>query len=370
MSAEYEENKSKAHVLVIGGGWGGAHCCQQLRKHGIKFTLVDPRSFLYHNFASVRAVVQPDLTKKLTFEYKTTFGDSFVQGKVLQVDLEAKTATLDSGRTINFTKVVFATGAMGPFPGNTEQTEVAGLVEEMSGAARELEKADTVVIIGGGAVGTELAAEVREVYKDKKIVIIHSRKGLASDSMGQKLQDNLKYICDNMKIEVKLGVKVTNLGEITPNKFMKQIVKIDSGEELDADFVFTCIGMKIQTELSSQVFDLNELGHIKVLPDLRVAGHEDAYAIGDCCDWKQEKMAAHAADHGTLVANNINLVLGGKEPMEYKPAFTGMVVTMGSNDGAGVFNGWCLPAFVVSRLKGRNNMFLHKSEELMKPIQP
>lgn len=367
MSAEYEENKSKAHVLVIGGGWGGAHCCQQLRKHGIKFTLVDQRSFLYHNFASVRAVVQPDLTERLTFDYKTTFGDSFVKGKVLQVNLGAKTATLDSGRTVNFTKVVFATGAKGPFPGNTEQTEVAALLEEMSDAARDLEKAATVVIIGGGAVGTELAAEVRDVYKDKKIVIIHSRQGLASDSMGHKLQDTLKSICDNMDIEVKLGVRVTNLGEITPNKFMKQTVKIDSGEEFDADYVFTCVGIKIQTELSSQVFDLNELGHIKVLPDLRVAGHEDAYAIGDCCDFKQEKMAAHAADHGTLVADNINLVLGGKDAMEYKPRFTGMVVTMGANDGAGVYNGWALPSFVVSRLKGKNNMFLHKSQELMKP---
>ena len=367
MSAEYEENKSNAHVLVIGGGWGGAHCCQQLRKHGIKFTLVDQRSFLYHNFASVRAVVQPELTEKLTFDYKTTFGESFVQGKVLQVDLGGKTATLDNGRTISFTKVVFATGAMGPFPGNTEQTEAAALVEEMSAAAKELEKAATVVIIGGGAVGTELAAEVREVYEDKKIVIIHSRKGLASDSMGQKLQDNLKYICDNMNIEVKLGSRVTNLGAITPNKLMKQIVKIDSGEELDADFVFTCIGMKIQTDLSSKVFDLNELGHIKVLPDLRVVDQEDAYAIGDCCDFKQEKMAAHAADHGKLVADNINLVLGGKEPKEYKPAFTGMVVTMGSNDGAGVYNGWSLPACVVSRLKGRNNMFLFKTQELMRP---
>ena len=365
MSAEYEENKSKAHVLVIGGGWAGAHCCQQLRKHGIKFTLVDQRSFLYHNFASVRAVVQPDLTERLTFDYKTTFGDSFVQGKVQQVDLGAKTAKLESGQTINFTKVVFATGAMGPFPGNTKQTEAAALVEENRAAARELEKADTVVIIGGGAVGTELAAEVRDVYKDKKIIIVHSRQGLASDSMGQKLQDNLKSICDNMNIEVRLGARVTNLGEITPNQLAKQVVKIDSGEELNADYVFTCIGMKIQTELSSQLFDLNEMGHIKVLPDLRVVGQEDAYAIGDCCDFKQEKMAAHAADHGKLVADNINLVLGGQEPREYKPAFTGMVVTMGANDGAGVYNGWALPACVVSRLKGRNNMFLHKTRRLM-----
>ena len=32
MSEDYEVNKNKAHVLVIGGGFGGASCCQQLHK--------------------------------------------------------------------------------------------------------------------------------------------------------------------------------------------------------------------------------------------------------------------------------------------------------------------------------------------------
>ena len=46
---------------------------------------------------------------------------------------------------------------------------------------------------------------------------------------------------------------------------------------------------------------------------LSLSGQEDAYAIGDCCDYDQEKMAAHAGDHGTLVADNINLALGGRK---------------------------------------------------------
>ena len=46
------------------------------------------------------------------------------QGTVTAVDLEAKKATLSSGEAVEFTKVVFATGALFPFPGGTEQVSV------------------------------------------------------------------------------------------------------------------------------------------------------------------------------------------------------------------------------------------------------
>ena len=80
------------------------------------------------------------------------------QDMVDSVDLEAKKAKLSSsgGKEVEFTVVVFATGAEGPFPGDTRQTEVEPLLKEMSEAADELEKADSVAIVGGGPVGIGL----------------------------------------------------------------------------------------------------------------------------------------------------------------------------------------------------------------------
>jgi NADH dehydrogenase FAD-containing subunit len=366
---EHEENKSKAHVLVIGGGFGGAHCCQALKKHGLKFTLVDAKSFMYHHLASVRAVVTPDLTKSLVFDYKKTFGDSFVQGMVVSVSLADKKADLDTGEEISFTKVVFAVGGTGPFPGNSKQTEVDALCKEMEEAGSDLEKAETVVICGGGAVGTELAGEIRDRYADKKIIIVHSRQRLVSDSMGTKLQNNLKCILEGMNVELRFGCRVSNLKELTANKHVKQTVKIEDGENIEADFVFKCIGMKTRTEVTSALFDLNDMGQVKVQSDLRVVGQEDAYAIGDCCGYEQEKMAAHAEDHGILVAENINLALAGKDGKAYVPRFTGMVVTVGKGGGAGVYNGWSIPSFVVAKIKGKSHMFLDMTGALMKPVE-
>ena len=52
-------------------------------RHGIDFTLVDPKAFFYHKLASVRAVVRPELTGKLALDYKETFGDKFIQEQIM-----------------------------------------------------------------------------------------------------------------------------------------------------------------------------------------------------------------------------------------------------------------------------------------------
>ena len=72
----------------------------------------------------------------------------------------------------------------------------------------------------------ELAGEIRDAYKFKKIVIVHSRKGLASDAMGEKFQEKLKSTCEKLEIELKLGEKVTNLEDVVSNKCKRQTLKL------------------------------------------------------------------------------------------------------------------------------------------------
>ena len=56
-------------VVVVGGGYGGTRLCRQLQKAGATFTLIDPKSYLYHNVASVRAVVDTSTSEK-TFSFR------------------------------------------------------------------------------------------------------------------------------------------------------------------------------------------------------------------------------------------------------------------------------------------------------------
>ena len=55
-------------------------------------------------------------------------------------------------------------------------------------------------------------------FKFKKIIIVHSGVGLASDAMGHKFQEKIKSICERLEIELRLGEWVTNLEEVLPNR--------------------------------------------------------------------------------------------------------------------------------------------------------
>ena len=60
-------------------------------------------------------------------------------------------------------------------------------------------------------------------------------------------------------------------------------------------------------------------GAIKVDEYLRVEGEEDIYAIGDCCNSPNIKLAYAAAEQAKLLISNIQARLSGKKQKPWKP---------------------------------------------------
>ena len=74
-------------------------------------------------------------------DFKASFGDSFIQGKVTNVDLEGKVVTLESGKTVNYTDLVIAVGNTGPFPSipNDNQNAQADFTEACRQLSQEVQ---------------------------------------------------------------------------------------------------------------------------------------------------------------------------------------------------------------------------------------
>ena len=51
---------------------------------------------------------------------------------------------------------------------------------------------------------------------------------------------------------------------------------------------------------------------------LQLSGHTNIFAVGDCCDTPEHKMAAFAGAHGETVARNIIKEVMGCSPAPYK----------------------------------------------------
>ena len=100
-------------LLII----SGIICTQaaaELLKVGVAFTLVDPKEYFHHCVGALRAAVNPgnfldqhissqsshyysEYTPKTAIPFREAFGDSFVQGSVVSLDLENHKAMLEGG---------------------------------------------------------------------------------------------------------------------------------------------------------------------------------------------------------------------------------------------------------------------------------
>lgn len=361
------------HVVVVGGGFGGIAAAQRLKYHAINFTLIDVRDAFHHNVAALRASVQPGFAKKTFIPYKETFGENFVQGKVAKVDTDGRLVVLDDGREISYTHLILCTGTDGPFPGKfTSVASYQTAVEAYENFIKEVESAESVVVIGGGSTGVEMAAELKTEYPNKKVILIHSHIALADSELLPSVRQQAKDVLLEKGVELVLGQKVPNLKELHLNATQKDmVIKTDKGTEITTDLIICCTGNRINSGAykSTMGESLAQNGALKVNEHLQVRGYDRVYAVGDCADVNEPKMAYHAGLHAEVAVNNIVNSLTGKALVSYRTGNVTMLLAMGHDDGVGQFNGYKLPRFLVTQGKSKG-LLLWKSWKDMGQTSP
>ncbi|XP_008320791.1 ferroptosis suppressor protein 1 [Cynoglossus semilaevis] len=359
-----QSSVNDVHVVVVGGGFGGITAAQHLKSQGLKFTLIDMRDAFHHNVAALRASVQPGFAQRTFIPYAETFGDSFVQGRVDRVDTARQTVCLQGGTEMFFSHLILCTGTDGSFPGkyNTVASYHTA-IQTYENLVKQIQAADSVLVVGGGASGVEMAAEIKTEYPEKKVVLVHSRIGLADPELLPSVRQEAKEVLLRKGVELLLGHKVNSLSELRLNKTHKNtVVTTDKGETLITELVINCSGLRINSEAYKEELSgcMSNSGALKVNQHLQVLGFTNIFAIGDCADIKEPKMAYHAQLHASVAVNNIICGLSGKQLTSYHTGNVTMLLAMGRDDGVGQFNAVKLPRFLVVLGKSRD-LLLWKS---------
>ncbi|NXG28847.1 AIFM2 factor, partial [Dromaius novaehollandiae] len=166
--------------------------------------------------------------------------------------------------------------------------------------------------------------------------------------------------------------RVSNLENFTLNQFHKDmVVRTEKGTEITADMVILCTGIKINSSAYASAFGdkLASNGALKVNQYLQLEGYENIYAIGDCADLKEPKMAYHAGLHANIVVTNIINSLTHKSLKTYQPGSLTFLLSMGRNDGVGQINGCYVGRLLVTIAKSRD-LFVSKSWKTMGQTMP
>uniref|UniRef100_A0A8B9R5R8 Ferroptosis suppressor protein 1 n=1 Tax=Anas platyrhynchos TaxID=8839 RepID=A0A8B9R5R8_ANAPL len=359
-------------VVIVGGGFGGTAAASQLKAWAVPFVLVDMRDAFHHNVAALRASVESGFARKTFISYAATFGDSFQQGRVVGIDPARQQVLLSDGEELHYSHLILATGSDGPFPGKFNKViDMESAIQAYEDMVKEIEKAERILVVGGGAAGVEMAAEIKTEHPAKEVTLIHSKIALADTELLHSVRQEVKEILLRKGVRLLLGERVSNVENLTTNQFRKDmVVRTEKGTEVAADMVILCTGIKINSSAYASAFGNWQATEPCALTEhLQLQGHENIYAIGDCADLREPKMAYHAGLHANVVVTNIINSLTHKPLKTYQPGSLTFLLSMGKNDGVGQVNGYYVGRLLVTIAKSRD-LFVSKSWKTMGQTMP
>ncbi|KAF9528291.1 hypothetical protein CPB83DRAFT_876076 [Crepidotus variabilis] len=317
------DNSTKRSVVIVGGGFAGIGLFNILEKtldpQTTSITLITPRAYFVHLPAVLRMIVtaDEDLEDKILLPLTERFNQSnkrVVLGKVASItdDTEDGFVTLENGEQVGYTVLALATGSNWEgclnFPDGI--SEVRRHDKEWR---TRFANAKSIVLVGGGGIGFELAGEIMDDWPEKKVTIVHSKPLLLNDTYPNNWRKSVNENIEKRGVELVLNDRILD----PVPKGGKVITQ--NGLTLDADLVIPTRGPKPNTQFIGESLGpntLNSFGEVKVLPTFQVLGFPRIFAIGDIVDVKEQKSARKGSKHCKISANNIKVILAEGTTLE------------------------------------------------------
>ena len=367
-------------VVIIGGGYGGINVARQLDDVA-SVVLVEPKDAFVHNVAALRALVNPAWLPRIYLPY----GGLLSHGRVAAdraVKVDAGRVVLASGEELPADYLVLATGSSYPFPAKSDVDRTADAHEKTLGTHAALAAAARVLLVGAGAVGIELAGEIKAVWPSKQVTLVNVAGDVLGGPFRADLKAELRRQLAALGVQVLLGSPLRAAPPTEPGELRTFTVVTQAGTGVTADIWFRCYGvLPVSDYLAGGLAAARGAdGHIEVTPTLQVTGQDRVFALGDVST-ADRKVAGAASRQAAIVAANIRALIeagpdataagaGAPELSRYEAAPPGIVVPIGPEGGSGQRpgSGELLPPEMVAQLKGRDMMVARYAEMLGVPV--
>lgn len=337
-------------VVIVGGGFAGVYCAQELLKRGASVTLVSETNHftftpLLHEVATGSLIAYD-----ATFEYESFFHSKrfrFVRGKATGIDRQAREVLVGDER-IAYRVLVLATGSTTNVY-TIKGTQHAYTLKSIEDAvklkrailtrAQDADRHVAVTVVGGGPTGLELIFDIHQMLRDLKrksraadydLRLIHATDTFCKGG-GDRIQGYIARALKRTKIEVVCQALAT---EITSDSV------VTSAGTFHSDVTVLVAGVRPNTDFLKGFFTLDPQGHVPVAVTLRSLEDPHVFALGDLITidgTPPPKLAQTAVRQAKVAADNI-VALGKDERAVlrgYRPTVIGMLFSLGYGDGVG-----------------------------------
>ncbi|XP_015876454.3 uncharacterized protein LOC107413099 isoform X1 [Ziziphus jujuba] len=315
----------KNRVVIVGGGIGGAFVACSLQ-FCADVVLVDQKEYFEIPWGSLRSMVDPSFAERLAINHSDYLPNARIVASSA-TDITENDVVTEDGQSLPYDYLVIATGHVNSVPRTRAER-----LSQYQAVSEEIKSANTILIVGGGPTGVELAGEIVYDFPEKKVVLVHRGPRLL-EFIGFKASQKALAWLTSKKVEVILDQSI-DMGNISDG-----VVQTSAGETIKVDCHFDCTGKPMGSSwlrgtVLEDSLDIN--GRLMVDENLRVRGHKNVFGIGDITDIKEIKQGYLAQRHAQTTVTNLKLLLtGGKEScmVTYKTSINMAIISLGRKDG-------------------------------------
>ncbi|KAF4634396.1 hypothetical protein G7Y89_g3697 [Cudoniella acicularis] len=293
-----------------------------------KITLLDARDGFFgaplaHSFKdfSPKAWIPFSSVPELQRENVT-----ILQGEALKVDPDLKTLTylpsssLKEEVRFSYDYLVVATGLQRTWPALPRALSKPQYLRDSDAHINNLRKSEGIVIVGGGAVGIETAAEIKSRHPSKDVTLVHSRgELLSSEALPSEFKSKVLEVLTSTGVKVILGKRMVGIRELADETAGNiQQLDLSDGTKISADVVIqtTSTATPSTSFLPKEVLDENNF--VKIGPAAQfqpnsISNFSSYFAIGDIASLLGIKLAGRAINMGKIAAFNITTLLAASE---------------------------------------------------------
>ncbi len=372
-------------IVIVGGGAGGLELVSRLsktlgKKKRAEIILVDRNPThvwkpLLHEVAA--GVIDKNSDGVDYGIHAARLKYQFLLGSMNHIDHQKSEIHLDPildeegeillpARTIHYDYLVLAIGSVSNDFGTLGVSKYAHFLDSLPQAERfhkallnqllkinqlnDENKTLKVSIVGGGATGTELAAQLHHVAnlarsygmpnmsaKRLQVTIIEAGERILP-ALPERITNSARKALVKLGIDVLEGTRVTEAqkeGFVTQNRGL-----------IEADLLVWAAGVKAPDFLQELgVFETNRSQQIVVTPYLQSTISDKIYVIGDCCGFKQDNgawvppRAQSAHQMATIAGTNIINTFKSKPLKSFKYTDYGSLIHLSKYSTVGSLMG-------------------------------
>ncbi|KAH6870980.1 hypothetical protein B0T10DRAFT_592908 [Thelonectria olida] len=359
--------------VILGAGLTGLPLAHYVLKHyadkhDLKVILVSRSDEFYWNIGTPRAAIPGQFTDdKVFFSVPDAFAKypaqrfEFVLGTVEAWDPDTNSVAVarSDGQTqkLHYHTILVATGSdyAGHMPwklvGTSQETR-----DSLAKLRKEVDKANSIVVGGGGATGVEFAGELGHEYaktgKKKVTLVITESLPLESKNLEATRQAAKKEL-EKLKVKIIANARVTETTNTARGNVLGLIKADGSKETLETDLFVPTWGVTFNTSFAPTSL-LEPNGRLRVTTSLRAPSYNNVFLAGDAANADSYAATIREPQIRYLATAIGQYLDGGKVPEYSPPTKVGLAASVGPGRGIGQMGNFNMWSFLVWYYKARH----------------